>query len=512
MSSPIDLNPRSLRTVERILADHVPHCEVRAYGSRAKWEAKDYSDLDLAVVGDGPTDPRTLGDLREAFEESDLPIRVDVVDWHAIGDAFRSRIEPDCGVGQKAGKRIEMMLGDVCTKIGSGATPRGGKQAYVRNGPCSLIRSKNVHNAGFSHDGLASITQEQAESLQNFEVLRDDVLLNITGDSVARVCQVDPLVLPARVNQHVAIIRPDASKLDPEYLRYYLAAPEGQSTLLNWAGSGGTRNALTKFMIESFVVDAPAELSEQRAITRVLGVLDDKIALNRRMSETLDEMGRALFKSWFVDFDPVHAKAEGRPSGLPPHLDALFPDSFEPSELGSIPSGWTVGGLGDIVELSYGKALKAQARQFGCVPVYGSNGQVGWHNESLVSGPGIIVGRKGNPGIVKWSHTDFYPIDTTFYVVPRERPAHLHFLFFALEAQDLPSISADSAVPGLSRRLAYMNKQVMPPTRLVDTFEERVRPPFTRARDAMDESRTLAALRDTLLPKLLSGELRVPTA
>lgn len=95
MNDLIDLNPRSLRTVQRILAEYVPDSEVRAYGSRARWEAKDYSDLDLAVVGDGPTDLGILGDLREAFEESDLPIRVDVVDWHTIDDAFRSRIEAD---------------------------------------------------------------------------------------------------------------------------------------------------------------------------------------------------------------------------------------------------------------------------------------------------------------------------------------------------------------------------------------------------------------------------------
>jgi len=352
MSGLVDLSPPHLAIVEEILSEHVPDCEVRAFGSRATRTAKDYSDLDLAVLGDGPLDRRTLGRLKEAFEESTLPMRVNALDWHTVSESLRKVIERDYVVLSDGPipKRIEMRLGDVCTKIGSGATPRGGKQAYVRNGPYSLIRSQNVHNAGFSHDGLASITQEQARSLQNVEVLRDDVLLNITGDSVARVCQVDPLVLPARVNQHVAIIRPDASKLDPEYLRYYLAAPEGQSTLLNWAGSGGTRNALTKFMIESFVVDAPAELSEQRAITRVLGVLDDKIALNRRMSETLDEMGRALFKSWFVDFDPVHAKAEGRPSGLPPHLDALFPDSFEPSELGPIPAGWRTERFGTIVD------------------------------------------------------------------------------------------------------------------------------------------------------------------
>ena len=124
-------------------------------------------------------------------------------------------------------------------------------------------------------------------------------------------CQVAPDVLPARVNQHVAIIRPDSANLDADYLRYYLVAPVMQTLLLSWAGSGGTRNALTKGMIEWLEVPIPP-LREQRAIAHVLGTLDDKIELNRRMNETLEAMARALFKSWFVDFDPVRAKMEGR--------------------------------------------------------------------------------------------------------------------------------------------------------------------------------------------------------
>ncbi len=494
MTRPIDLNPRSLRTVERILADHVPHCEVRAYGSRAKWEAKDYSDLDLAVVGDGPTDPRILGDLREAFEESDLPIRVDVVDWHTIDDAFRSRIEPEFVVIQQAHTRAtwpQLPLGKLVNNFDSRRVPLSRRERSTRPGPYPYYGATGIMDYidDYLFEGLHLLVGEDG-SVE-------------TPSGTPYVQLVDGRFW---VNNHAHVLQ-GWDDDETRFLYYALSATQIRPFV-----SGSVQAKLNQANLNRVPIRYPKHASDRRTIANFLSALDDKIELNRRMSETLDEMGRALFKSWFVDFDPVHAKAEGRPSGLPPHLDALFPDSFEPSELGSIPSGWTVGGLRDIVELSYGKALKAQARQFGCVPVYGSNGQVGWHNESLVSGPGIIVGRKGNPGIVKWSHTDFYPIDTTFYVVPRERPAHLHFLFFALEAQDLPSISADSAVPGLSRRLAYMNKQVMPPTRLVDTFEERVRPPFTRARDAMDESRTLAALRDTLLPKLLSGELRVPTA
>src|SRR5882762_2652164 len=148
-------------------------------------------------------------------------------------------------------------------------------------------------------------------------------------------------------------------------------------------------------------------------------------------------MARALFKSWFVDFDPVRAKAEGRDPGLPQPLADLFPDSFEESEVGEIPKEWEVKKLGDLLELAYGKALKAEDRRDGDVPVYGSNGQVGFHNQRLVAGPGIVVGRKGNPGIATWVPTDFFAIDTTFYVVPKPNCVGLDFLFHVLRTHDL---------------------------------------------------------------------------
>ena len=397
-------------------------------------------------------------------------------------------------------------LGKVCTKIGSGATPRGGKEVYLEDGPYALIRSQNVHNTGFSHDGLAFISGEQADGLRNVEVFPDDVLLNITGDSVARVCQVAPDVLPARVNQHVAIIRPAPDILDPGYLRYFLVHLETQALLLSWAGSGGTRNALTKEMIESFEVSAPP-LPEQRAIAHILGTLDDKIELNRRMNQTLEEMARAIFKDWFIDFGPTHAKIEGREPYLPPEVWSLFPDHLVESELGEIPAGWEVKPLGELIELAYGKTLRAGERKGGSIPVYGSNGLIGWHNERLVAGPGIVVGRKGNPGIVKWTHSDFFPIDTTFYVVPRDTDLKLTFLLFALTAQDLPSVSADSAVPGLNRNLAYMNRQLVPDKLLIEQFNHYANTIFTRRHRLDEESRTLVAQRDTLLPRLVVGQI-----
>ncbi len=235
----------------------------------------------------------------------------------------------------------ESELGPLCSKIGSGATPRGGSKVYLSKGDVALIRSQNVYNDGFIHYGLVYITEEHAEQLSNVTVNPEDVLLNITGDSVARCCQVDSRVLPARVNQHVSIIRPNPEELHPRFLRYFLISPSMQSEMLSWSHTGATRKALTKGMIESFKVPRPA-LAVQKSIAHILGSLDDKIELNRQINRTLEKMAQAIFKSWFIDFDPVRARRGELQCALnlPPETLNLFPDSFEESELGEIPKGW----------------------------------------------------------------------------------------------------------------------------------------------------------------------------
>ena len=308
-------------------------------------------------------------------------------------------------------------------------------------------------------------------------------------------------------------MRPDDSKIDPTYLSYFFGLPAFKEHIRSIAVGATMPSLNTKILSDVSILYPP--LPEQRAIAHVLGTLDDKIDLNRRMNETLEEMARALFKSWFVDFDPVRAKMEGRwrrgesLPGLPADLYDLFPDRLVDSELGEIPEGWEVKALGELVELAYGKALKAADRRDGPIPVYGSTGQIGWHDKRLVSGPGIVVGRKGNPGVVTWTHGDFFPIDTTFYVVPRDATIGLPFLFFALTSQDLPSVSADSAVPGLNRNLAYMNLQLVPDRLIVDEFNDNAAAIFSRRHKLEEESRALDSQRDALLPKLVSGEVRM---
>ena len=277
---------------------------------------------------------------------------------------------------------------------------------------------------------------------------------------------------------------------------------------INGMDSGSAIPSTSRSDFYGLPVSVPPR-SEQRAIAHVLGTLDDKIELNQRMNATLEAKARALFKSWFVDFDPVRAKMAGRDTGLPKDIDDLFPDRLEDSDLGEIPNGWEVAALGDMLELAYGRALKAEYRRHGRVAVYGSRGQIGWHDTRLVQGPGIVVGRKGNPGIATWVSGDFFPIDTTFYVVPKDGDRALYFLYFALLGQDLPAAGADSAVPGLNRNIAYMNRQLAPAKEVVEQFGIFVSRIFAKRDHLNAEAMVIASLRDVLLPKLVSGDLAV---
>lgn len=180
-------------------------------------------------------------------------------------------------------------LGDCCQKIGSGATPTGGASVYLPMG-VSLIRSQNVYNDFFKYEGLAHISDKAASDLESVTVCKNDLLLNITGDSVARCTIVPDDVLPARVNQHVAIIRTDSGQIDSRYLQCYLIAPKMQSFMLNEAsGQGGSRNALTKGMVAKFEVAIPPRPEQER----IAEALSDVDALLSAMT-TLIEKKRAI--------------------------------------------------------------------------------------------------------------------------------------------------------------------------------------------------------------------------
>ena len=222
-------------------------------------------------------------------------------------------------------------LKNICSKIGSGITPRGGEKVYKSEGT-SLIRSQNIHNNSFKKDGLAYIDEPTAKAMKAVTVYKDDVLLNITGDSVARCCMVPGNVLPARVNQHVAIVRTDSNKLNPIFLSYYLTSPKMQVFMLSMAESGGTRNALTKGMIEKFVIPKP-NIFEQKSIANILSIFDETIEMNKRLIHTLEAIGQAIYKHWFVDFEFPNEEGNPYKSSGGEMVD---------SEMGKFPKGWEI--------------------------------------------------------------------------------------------------------------------------------------------------------------------------
>ncbi|WP_458790907.1 restriction endonuclease subunit S [Yoonia sp. MH D7] len=209
----------------------------------------------------------------------------------------------------KAGWEVKR-LEDVTSKIGSGATPKGGRNAYKQEG-IALIRSMNVHDLQFRPKDLARIDDDQAEKLSIVEVESSDVLLNITGASIARCCVVPPEIIPARVNQHVAIIRPDPDEIDSEFLAYLLVSKEHKDTLLGIGDdAGATRQALTKAHIQNYEIPIPP-LAEQKQIVAVLDAAFEGLARAKDNAETNLQNARELFEAGLVSvFSTIEKKSE----------------------------------------------------------------------------------------------------------------------------------------------------------------------------------------------------------
>jgi type I restriction enzyme S subunit len=426
-------------------------------------------------------------------------------------------------------------LGDYCLKIGSGATPKGGKEVYIDEGEIALIRSQNVYNNQFVVDGLAYITSEAAQKLDSVTVEENDVLLNITGDSVARCCSVPSQVLPARVNQHVAIIRPKPGELHPLFIRYFLVSPNQQDRMLKLAGSGATRNALTKGMIEAFSVPKPS-IEVQRSIVKILGDLDDKIDLLREMNGALEGIARAIFRAWFVDFEPVHAKAAGATSfrGMPQDLFDSLPVQFQQSKIGEIPNSWTTESLIEQADWINGAAYKDMhfSKEPDALPVVkiaelkkGIGAKTQFTNTDLGSRYRITTGEL----MFSWSGSPETSIDAfiwalgngwlnqhIFAVRPngKKNSGYLFALLKYLKPK-LIEIAKNKQTTGLGHvtREDMARLQVCEPSEpLLTWFSAYAQGIYDRILSNLVEVEALTTLRDTLLPKLISGELEAPSS
>ncbi|MEX1229169.1 MAG: restriction endonuclease subunit S [Planctomycetaceae bacterium] len=239
------------------------------------------------------------------------------------------------------------------------------------------------------------------------------------------------------------------------------------------------------------------------------------------MNETLEAMARRLFRSWFVDFDPVRAKAALRREhprlsnadvsrrALPkmsPEIAELFPDAFEVSSLGLVPKEWKATTWGELATLEYGKSLSDYRTGNGQFQVYGTNGPIGWHTEPLWNGPGIIIGRKGAYRGVHYSPKPFFVIDTAFYLKPKTE-FDINWAYRELLSVDINGMDSGSAIPSTSREDFYSLPIKFPPSAVLGAFGRAIAEGNEASMQYRQQSDRLAVIRDMLLPKLLSGQL-----
>jgi len=408
-------------------------------------------------------------------------------------------------------------LGHLTKKIGSGATPTGGKGAYLSSG-IPLIRSMNVYDLEFLDDDLAFIDEKQAKKLDNVITQSGDVLLNITGASVARCCILPERFAGGRVNQHVAILRADPSKLEGRYLTYVLVSPAYKGQLLSIAGAGATREALTKAGLERFAVPTPP-LETQRRIAGILGAYDDLIEVNRRRVAVLEEMARGLFEEWFVRFRfPGHEQV--------PILATPY---------GPLPQGWVSQPVGETFEMLGGGTPSKT------IEAYWEAGSVDWYTPTDLTGAKTMfmdrsATRITEAGLAK-SSAKLFAADSIMMTsratigaiaintgpactnqgfitcLPNERVPR-SYLFYWLH-QNVPVFIGHATgatfkeiTKGVFKRLPI----VVPSSDLAGRFESQVRPMHDMILALERSNRALAASRDLLLPRLISGQLSVEAA
>ena len=393
-------------------------------------------------------------------------------------------------------------LSRVTSKIGSGATPRGGKDAYKAEG-IALIRSLNVYDFQFYTDDLAFIDEVQANQLSNVVVHPGDILLNITGASVARCCMVPVSVLPARVNQHVAIVRVDEKKAHGKFVYFCINSPRYKHHLLTLAQGGATREALTKQTIEEFEVPLP-DLATQRRIASILSAYDDLIENNTRRIAILEEMAQRIYEEWFVRFR------------FPGHEGVQMVES----ELGQVPEGWEVLPLAAVADITMGLSPKGDTYNEDGRGVPLVNGPVEFGERftkrvKWTTAPTKLCGDGDLVVCVRGSTTGKYVKSDGIYCLGRgvcgissKYQCYVDQLF----AHQLPTLlgqTGGSTFPSWTGPQLKSHPVLVPNSKLLVRFENEIGPMRAVVRVYSRQIQNLRTTRDLLLPKLISGELDV---
>ena len=527
MTPAIDVTAEQRETILSLLERHLPGTTAWAYGSRVKRASRPTSDLDLVVFAT-PEQGRRVDDLREAFEEGDLPFPVDLFVWDEVPENFRKRIEadhvvlvgkPERGAG---GDRPTASLGD-CIEINDSTYSPKEEWPFVNYLDTGNITENRIAEIQHLIVGRDKIPSRARRKVRPGEIVYSTVRPNQRHFGLLRDVPENFLA-----STGFSIIRGKEGVARTDFIYWFLAQNHIVELLHTIAEHSMTAYpSIRPSDVEGLEIELPP-LPEQRAIARVLGALDDKIELNRRMNETLEAMARALFKSWFVDFDPVRAKAEGHDPGLPDHIADLFPDRLVDSELGEIPEGWEAVPLPGLMEVNPPRSLcrgaVAPYLDMANMPTEGhapdrvidrpfGSGMRFANGDTLVARitPCLENGKTAyidflEQGQIGWGSTE--------YIVLRPKPPLPCEFAYCLARSDRFREFAIQNMTGTSGRQRVPAKALAqfvlpsPPDTVGTVFGRLIRPLIARASEAVSEARTLCALRDALLPGLVSGQLR----
>lgn len=390
----------------------------------------------------------------------------------------------------------------------------------------AVVPTEAISPRGLLHDRLVRISREKARELERHKLQDGDIVFARRGVQACgistRVSAADGEAIAGTGVITLRILARD--RIDQRFLACTVGSDDSVKWLKHHA-IGATMPNLNSSVILSLPITLPS-IAEQRAIAHILGTLDDKIELNRRANETLEAMARALFKAWFVDFEPVRAKLEGRWQhgqslpGLPAHLYDLFPDRLVESELVEIPEGWEYVPLSRFIEIFDSRRVplssKQRAERQGIYPYHGATGVMDTVDDYLFDGIHVLLGEDGS--VVQENGRPYTQyVWGKFWVnnhahVLRGRGMTNETLLLFLEQCDVAPFVTGAVQPKLSQGNLKAIPFLSPGDALLSNFGQIVAAIFEQTRDLSEESRSLIQLRDTLLPKLISGELRIKDA
>ncbi len=366
-----------------------------------------------------------------------------------------------------------------------------------------LIKVGDIKGGIISSAPDFCISEEVNHEYRRSQLVGDELLITLVGNPGECVV-VTPEMAGWNPARAIAVMK----LKDPElrtYVKTVLESAAGRH-LIDSVLNTTVQKTLNLKDIRKLPIPIPTR-EGIRNISEMAEAFSDRIALLRETNTTLEAIAQALFKSWFVDFDPVHAKMQDRaPEGMDQATAALFPDSFEESELGAVPKGWRVGRLDDLLVLQRGFDLPAQDRTSGDFPIIAASGPSGTHHKAMVKGPGVVTGRSGVLGRVFLELEDFWPLNTTLWV-KEFKAATPCYAYEVLRLIDFKSFNAGSAVPSLNRNHIHGLPYLQPARPCVDAFEVLASQIHKRCRVNEKQAQSLVVIRDALLPRLISGQL-----